>query len=195
MNVHDAVRSLRSTRDYGEGHVPDEAIVRWVEAARWCGSSKNTQPWRLLAIRDRAMLKCLADLGHHSGQLRDCSVAVAVAMRHTAIPFSSAVDLGRICQSLMLLAHEDGYGSCIAVLEPQLGLDRARTRLGIPNDHDLDIVLSFGTAAPEPDLPAGIERVSPRGRLAAADLLSWEQFGTRRPMDGDRLASELPTCM
>lgn len=177
MNVHEAVRTLRSTRDHGPEGVADAQVERWVDAARWCGSSKNTQPWRFIAIRDRSTLDRLAGLGHHSGQLRSCAIAIAIAMRRTAIPFSLAVDLGRVCQSLMLLAHEDGYGSCIAVLEPQPGLEDARSRLGIPDDHDLDIVVSFGVAAPEPALPPGAERVSPVGRLPVSELLSWERFG------------------
>src|ERR687894_2956879 len=59
--VLDAVRGRRSVRRYLTKGVPDEAVERVLEAARWAPSPHGRQPWRFAVIRTEKTKERLAD--------------------------------------------------------------------------------------------------------------------------------------
>ena len=177
MELIAALRSLRAVRDYDATPVPDEMLDRWLDAARWCGSSRNSQPWRFVVVRDEQTRRVLAGLGDHAAHLANAPVVVVVAGVEGPYPFSTVFDLGRVAQSLMLAAHADGVGSCIAVFEPAENIDRARRALSVPDDMRVDLALGFGHPArgdPRPNRPG--EGTYRRGRLPLADLIRRQRY-------------------
>jgi len=175
MRVDQAVRSLRATRTYAPTPIDDERVGRWVDAARWCGSSKNSQPWRFVAVRDRESLRRLSGMGDFARHLSTCQLALVLVAAPGPYPFSRAFDLGRVAQSLMLLAHEDGVGSCVAVLEPRANLIAAGGLVRAPEGWSAELAIGFGHPVGE-NASSG---PSPRGRLPTAELLFWETFPAR----------------
>jgi nitroreductase len=177
-----AVTELRAIRAYAPGAPDGELVARWLDAARWCGSSRNSQPWRFIVIEDPAVRAELAGLGEYAGHLADAPLVIVVAADPGPFPFSTVFDLGRVSQSLMLIAAADGFGSCIAVFEPPSNMDRARELLGVPDGIRLDLAIGFGRAAPAaPDgdaAAAGAHRPSPRGRRPLGELAFREVWGT-----------------
>ena len=63
------LRSLRSVRRFSTQSVSGEVLLDILEVARWTGSSKNSQPWHLVAVRDVNALKGLAECGPFAGHL------------------------------------------------------------------------------------------------------------------------------
>ena len=61
------LRSLRAVRRYADCPVPDDVLLSVLEVARWTGSAKNTRPWELVVVRDRARLAELATCGRTRG--------------------------------------------------------------------------------------------------------------------------------
>jgi coenzyme F420-0:L-glutamate ligase/coenzyme F420-1:gamma-L-glutamate ligase len=59
--VLDAIRGRRSVRGYLPREVPDEAVERVLEAARWAPSPHGRQPWRFAVIRGDETKRRLAD--------------------------------------------------------------------------------------------------------------------------------------
>ncbi len=59
--VLDAIRGRRSVRRYLPKSVPDEAVERVLEAARWAPSPHGRQPWRFAVIRKDETKERLAD--------------------------------------------------------------------------------------------------------------------------------------
>ena len=53
MNVYEAIRSKRSIRHFSDRSISDEDLTRILNAGRLAGSSKNSQPWRFIVLRDR----------------------------------------------------------------------------------------------------------------------------------------------
>ncbi len=172
---HETVRRLRAVRHYRDASVPDSAVAEWLESARWCGSSKNSQPWRFIVIRSRRTLDALSKLGTHAGHLATANVAVAVVMMEGPYRFSTIFDLGRVVQNLMLAAHADGVGSCVAVFEPAQNIAHACSILGVPADARLDLAVAFGFA--EERYAATNARPSPPGRLPLGRLVFVERYG------------------
>lgn len=60
MNVTEAIRSRRSVRRYLPEQVPDEVVMRLLEAACWAPSAHNRQPWRFAVITAAAVKEQLA---------------------------------------------------------------------------------------------------------------------------------------
>ena len=53
MDAYKTIVTKRDTRTYTDQRIPDEVLQRILQAGRMAGSSKNTQPVRLVVIRDR----------------------------------------------------------------------------------------------------------------------------------------------
>lgn len=174
MEVSIAAASLRACREFAPVGIDPGLVEQWVDRARWCGSSKNSQPWRFVAVRDRDLLCRLSTLGDFADHLAECSLAIAVASVPSEFPFSTTFDIGRVVQTLMLLAHEDGVGSCVAVFEPRANVDLVGHLLGAPAGYSVDVAVSFGYRRAAASTT--MESPSRRGRLDRTELLYWEHF-------------------
>ncbi len=61
MDLFDAIRGRKSIRKFKQTPVPDEDIRKILDAGRWAPSANNTQPWSFIVIKDRAVLKSMAE--------------------------------------------------------------------------------------------------------------------------------------
>jgi nitroreductase len=170
-------RSLRSVREYDDADVGDDLVLGWLETARWSGSSRNSQPWRFVLVRDPATRAELSLLGDSTAHLGRAPLVVVVAAVEGPFPFSTAFDLGRVSHSLMLGAAADGICSCVGVFEPADNIARARQLLGIRDPFRVELAIAFGRPAGSVRDRADPGTRSPRGRLSLSDLVSWEWFG------------------
>src|ERR1700682_3851973 len=171
------IKSLRAVRQFSDQEIPDEVLRDILDAGRWTGSAKNSQPWDFVVVRNRETLKALSKCGQFAWHLAGAKLAIALVLRGDDA--WSVMNEGRFIQSLMLAPSRRGLGSCIASIYPDGNQRRARELLGIPENRYLRTMLSIGyPASPEAlRLPpnAGI----PRGRRLLDDLVSWERFGIR----------------
>jgi nitroreductase len=172
------IKSLRSVRQFSGRQIRDDVLLDILDAGRWTGSAKNTQPWDLIVVKSRENLVALAKCGRFAGHLAGATLAIALVMRGDDV--ATLLDEGRLMQNLMLAAWAHGVGSCIASIYPADNQQRARELLGIPNDRHLLTMLSVGyPAGPEAlRLPANAQ--IPRGRRPLSEVVSWERFGTGR---------------
>lgn len=175
------LRGLRSCRTYLDEPVAEVSVQAWLDAARWCGSSRNSQPWRFVVVRDAGARQELAALGGHTSHLAGAPLVIVLASVDGPFPFSRALDLGRVAQSLMLAAAAEGVGSCIGVFEPPSNMDRARKLLGIPIEMHVDLAIGFGWPTTADPAPVDAASPSPSGRLPLAQLVSYERYGTASP--------------
>src|SRR5690349_18494961 len=80
----DAVRPLlqvRQIREFTPEPPTDAELDAIVDAARWSGSSTNSQPWRFITIRDRAALDRLHEAGlPQTRSLKTAPAAIAIAL-------------------------------------------------------------------------------------------------------------------
>jgi nitroreductase len=144
MEVGEAIRLKRAVREFDPRPLPDEAVGRILGAGRRAQSSKNTQPWHFVAIRERATLEALSRLGTYAGHLAGAALGVAILTPDPASRFSVLFDAGQAAAYMQLAAWELGIGSCLATIyEPEA----ARSLLGFPEDLHLRIALSFGYPA------------------------------------------------
>jgi len=178
VSASQLIKSLRSVRQFSEREIPDAVLLDILDAGRWTGSAKNTQPWDLIVVKNRQRLDALAKCGRYAGHLATATLAIALVMRGDDV--STLMDEGRLMQNLMLAAWAHGVGSCIASIYPQENEQRARELLGIPQDRHLRTMLSIGYPAGPQALRLPENAPIPRGRRPIAEVVSWERFGTGR---------------
>ena len=173
MEPYELLISLRAVRHFTSQPVPDEVLERILEAARWTGSAKNSQPWQFVVVRNRATLQQLSAFGKYASHLGGASLGVVLVIP----PGYALFDAGRTTQNMMLAAWNDGVGSCIATLSEE---NKVRALLGIPDGFQAQTAISFGY--PMPDAPRTIEGL-PReqvlvstGRRALGELVHWEHW-------------------
>ncbi len=170
------LRSLRAVRRFSSQPVTDDVLQDIVEVARWTGSSKNTQPWRLIVVRDKGSLAQLADCGPYAGHVAHAQAAIALVMEDRERRF----DEGRLAQSIMLAAWAHGVGSCIGSLYPEANKERARELLGVPPKQWLHTVISLGYPADDNALRLSADRAGltdvPIGRTQLADMVTRERM-------------------
>ena len=163
MDTLEVVRTKRAVRQFTEQPVPDETIHRILDAGRRAQSSKNTQPWTFIVIRDRERLRELAACGTWAGHIAGAAFAVVI-VAHTDWDF----DIGQAAAYLQLAAWDLGVGSCLAYFQEH---DRARTLLGVPEGSRCEIGLSFGYPLEAP-LPQGLRT----GRKKMDEVIRWETW-------------------
>jgi nitroreductase len=175
MQETDFLRSLRAVRQFADRDIPEDVLLDILDAGRWTGSSKNTQPWDLIVVQRRETLQKLATYGAFAGHLKGARVGLALVM-HGDDPWS-CMDEGRLMQNVMLAAWAHGVGSCIGSIYPEDNEQRARELLGIPKNLFLRTMLSLGYPASPAALRLPKDSPVPRGRRPLLDLVSWERFG------------------
>jgi nitroreductase len=159
VDTYLAVASRREVRDYEPRALPPEVEERILDAGRLAGSSKNRQPWRF----DIVPGELLADFVYEPTNLRGASFVVAIVVRGKG-PIS--FDAGRAAQSMLLVAWNEGVGSCPNAVADE---PAARAALGLDDEERIAIVLSFGYPARPRD---------PESRSAE----EWSAHARRRPL-------------
>lgn len=138
MDVFEAVRTVLAVRNYQDTPVPPEVIRRIVEAGQLTASSMNGQPWHFIVVKDRAMLRRLAEAARTGPYIAQAPLAIVVVIERTRFAVS---DGSRAIQSMVLAAWAEGVGSNWVGFA---GMPEVNALLGIPEHLDVLAVLPFG---------------------------------------------------
>lgn len=151
MDAYTCIRTKRDSRSYADQPVSEETLQRILQAGRMAGSSKNTQPWRFIVLRDPVRKSELAACGQFAQHVPSAPLVIAVVLT----PGGGAFDAGRAAQNMMLAAWADGITSCPVAMHDR---ECAARTLGLPDGHRVAIVCSFGYPASEQSLHRGVAR-------------------------------------
>jgi hypothetical protein len=173
----DPIRRVHQIRQYAPEPVPDDVVDQLLELARWTGSAKNTQPWRFIVVRDKALLGKLAALRTPINWLASAPVGIAIVLEG-AEPMFGAYDEGRLTERLMTGATMLGYGGGTAWFGGPEKDAEAKKILGIPDQMTARQIVLIGrpksTKDPRPSGPA-------RGRKPISELVSYDRWGASKP--------------
>lgn len=170
MNVSEAIRTKRAVRQFSPQPLPEESIRAILNAGRRAQSSKNTQPWRFIAVTRRATLKALSETGQYAGHLAGAALGIAILTPDPDSRFSIMFDAGQAAAYMQLAAWELGIGSVPATIyEPE----KVREILGFPPEWHVRIIFSFGYPA-EAD---ALTRPNKKGGRAGLDeVVHWDHW-------------------
>ena len=170
MDVSEAIRMKRAVRQFKDQPLSDEEVHAILKAGRRAQSSKNTQPWQFIAIRDKSVLKSLSECGTYAGHLAGAALGVAILTPDPGQRFSIMLDAGQAAAYMQLAAWEMKIGSCLATI---YDLAAARQLLGYPDQYHLYIAISFGYPVDEAYLTTPPQK---GGRRPMDELIHWERW-------------------
>jgi nitroreductase len=139
MDTYDAIVTKLDVREFADRHVDDKTKTKILQAARFTGSSSNTQHWRFVLVQDKQNLATLAQDSTTGQWVKNADFAVIINI-DPKIP-ASTIDAGRVLQDMELAAWNFGV-----VSRPFTGLkeEDMRRDFGIPADLKPAVVLGFG---------------------------------------------------
>ncbi len=157
MKVYEAAIKRRSVRQFGGRPVPYDILKKCLNAARLAPTAANRQLWKFIIVDDEKLLPQVFDtVGTWAGQPRpeggwpqerrpeayiisliDSSLEAELGGNRTDTNY----DIGMAAENMILVALEQGVGSCvIASFNP----DKLRRVLNIPNEYEVALVLALG---------------------------------------------------
>lgn len=151
MDANTCIRTKRDSREYTDQPISEETLRRILQAGRMAGSSKNTQPWAFVVLRDEARRAELAACGNFAKHVPPAPLAIAIVIT----PGGGDFDAGRTGQNMMLAAWAEGIASCPVAMHDK---ECAADVLGVPEGHRVSIVMSFGYPVSKESLHRGIAR-------------------------------------
>lgn len=151
MDAYTCIRTKRDSRSYTGQAIPEEVARRILQAGRMAGSSKNTQPWAFVVLRDQARKEELAACGQFATHVPSAPLVVAVVL----LPNGGEFDGGRAAQNMMLAAWAEGVTSCPVAMHDREGASKV---LGLPEGHRVSIVIAFGYPESDASLHRGVAR-------------------------------------
>lgn len=167
----DELRKVRQARAFTEEPVSDEQLEQLLEVARWTGSSKNTQPWHFIVIRDKKRLDALSRVrGEMIRWAAGAPLAIALVIT-SEYEISGAFDEGRITERLLIAARLVGLGAGTAWFGDTDQQATAKRLLGIPAKMTARSMVVIG----HPEM-TGSKQSSTGGRKPLGEIVSFEQM-------------------
>jgi nitroreductase len=156
MKVYEATIKRRSVRRFKDRPVPFEVLEKCVDAARLAPSGRNSQVCEYIAINDAAILPGIFEniggsvkLPPEKGGPRPEQTArayIIILINKNIEPDAnqrrmSYYDVGMAAENIMLVALEQGLGSC-----PVMRYDESALKpiLNIPDNFDIALVIVMG---------------------------------------------------
>ena len=164
----------RQVREFTDEELTDAQLEAITDVARWTGSSRNTQPWRFVVIRDRATIGRLEAAGlPQTRALKTATAVVAIVLPDDPERrISHAYDDGRAAERMLIAAGMLGVAGGIAWVRPDV-MPAVREILGLPADRMVRTLMALGHPT-----PGALEPKSPRGqaRLPRVESVFFEKL-------------------
>jgi len=105
-------RQRRSIRTYTSQPVEPEKIDYMLQCALMAPSSKRTNPWEFIVVRDQDTLRAMEGCRTYgSGMFKTATAAIVVAL-DTSLSDTWMADGAIAAEHLLLAAEEQGLGAC-----------------------------------------------------------------------------------
>ncbi len=178
-NAREVTRELckvRQARQYRPDPVPDDVVAELLEVARWTGSSRNTQPWHFVVIKDKEQLRRISQLRTPINWVAEAPLGIAIVL-DGANAAGEAYDEGRVTERLLIAARSLGLGGGVAWYGDADQQAEGKRILGIPAERTARSVVIIGYPTsikdPRPNAAAG-------GRKELSEIVSYNRWGQSR---------------
>lgn len=136
---------VRQMREFTAKRVTNAEIEAITEVARWSGSSRNEQPCRFVVLRDRDVIRRIAELGlPQTRGLPTANAAIAIVVpEEPERELSRAFDDGRAAERMLIAANLLRLGGGISRVRRDVreGIDEA---LGLPANRSVRTIVAIG---------------------------------------------------
>ena len=146
MELKEAIKQRRSVRDYKDIPVPEDKLLKVLEAARLAPSGSNRQPWKFVVVKDSKTRQKLAKAAMEQTWIATAPVVIAAVatmpdlMMICEVP-DYPVDLAIAVDHITLAAVDEGLGTCWIGAFSQ---EDARLALQVPKHCRIVALLPLG---------------------------------------------------
>lgn len=147
--------------------IPEESLQQILEAGRLAPSSKNSQPWHFMVIRNKDTLRKVSELTPTGAHIAKAPLALAILMDCAKLP---EIDGTRAIQNMVLAAWDLGIGSCWVT---NFYEDGVKDLLNAPQRMKLVTVMPFG-------YPAEPKTNRKKNRKSLQEIVHYERFEDHR---------------
>lgn len=146
MDVYEAIYLRKSVRSYQDRDVPDDLLLKILDAARHAPSASNRQEWRFVVVRDemtRERLSMASYNQHFISQAPIILVCCAQTDNHVMRggQLCYPIDVAITVDHITLCAAAEGLGTCwIGAFREQ----EVKDILGIPRNIRVVALLPLG---------------------------------------------------
>ncbi len=157
MNVYEAVAKRRSIRRFKDSPVPYDVLEKCVEAARLAPAAGNRQVLEYIIVDDLALRRQMFEtVGRWGGDARPAGGWTLEALPTAYIVIlinldlekelgaarrSTTCDVGMAAENIILVAEEEGVGSCAVLSFREKEL---KELLNIPAKYEVGMLLALG---------------------------------------------------
>src|SRR5437763_10360668 len=100
LDAYQAIIGKRDRREYDGRPIPEDVVQRILQAGRMAGSSSNSQPCRLVVLRERESLEGIGPAGVGTAPLVNAPLGIVIVIKNDSRDF----DVGRVAQNMMVAA-------------------------------------------------------------------------------------------
>jgi nitroreductase len=172
MEVFEAIQKRHSVRAYESTSIPEEKLMRILEAGRLAPSAGNIQPWHFIVVRDFEKRKKLAE-ARWAKFLAESPIVIVGCGDQKASPRWFMVDVAIAMQNMVLTAVSEGLGTCWV---GSFNEDEVRRMLKIPDNYRIVALLAIGYPREKFDLTEKVLHLI-RRRKKIEEIISFEEFG------------------
>ena len=117
MDVYEAIRVRKSVREFADRDIPEETLMRLLNAARLAPSASNRQEWRFVVVRDADTRKKLAVAAKNQTFVGEAPVVLACCAETNGHVMTCGqpcypIDVAIAMDHLTLCAAAEGLGTC-----------------------------------------------------------------------------------
>jgi nitroreductase len=166
--VFETIKTRRSIREFETRDVSNDTIELLIRAAQWAPSSRNTQTWRFIVVKDHTKRTKIAKAAFkkyddgsgdyeatkkYLGMEAPVQVFVFNDTLRSANPSGDAIGCYAATQNLLLAAKDLGLGTCWQAMPMAAGtvIDKM---LNVPEHFDLVATVALGYPAEHPKTKA-----------------------------------------
>lgn len=148
------IMERRSITQFKPSPITDDQLSAILEAGRWAPSWTNTQPWKLIVVKDPEIRHKLTEIAvtiTGSG-IKEAQVVIVVTVDPNKDPYHYIEDGAAVTLNMALAVHSLGLSSFWVGIFDNLAENAAsemtvKTLLGIPESYRVISILPIGTPA------------------------------------------------
>jgi len=171
MSVLEVIRKRKSVRKYKPDPIPDDVLLRVLEAARLAPSAKNLQPWKFIIVKDEKIKEKLVEACLNQHFIAEAPIVIVACgfpdecyAKQGRYMKSWPIDVAIAMEHLILQAAEEGLGTCwIGAFEES----KVKEILKVPENVRIVALTPLGYPAHEP---------KDRGRKKLEEIISYDKY-------------------
>lgn len=175
MDLFEAIKGRRSIRNFSDKDVPDEIIEKLIDAARHAPSSRDSQPWEFVVVRDKETMEKFAMSREENNRCEKNALAVIVVCVNTDKSKTRWIEDGNVAaQNIMLAAHALDLASVYLTGNTALGVTERSgvekticSALNLPDNIRPVCNIAIGYPAKEPE---------PKELRETKDMVHYDKF-------------------